>query len=540
MSAGLFPANRPGPLVRLLLGALLVAALLWLGLDLLFSRRVEHLVGRQAMAHLEEFARYDRLRFDRAVRSRLDFARLAAGRGPAAAAVAAILRRQPAALREAADGSAWLMSSGDLGIFPLTDYVLVMDGDGRPREVDDVGGRAAPPALLAIGRRDVALAARRPLMAVLDGAPFLLSAAAVGETGGTLVLASRLDSHFLATTLGQPLSDRVSLLRRGGDGMVLASSAPERVAPGVPFQPDGAWLTAGKTVFDIGPADRPVSFVTLVPHSEVVDATGALLRLERSQRTMMAAAMSAVLLAVLAVLALRLRRLTGQLAQVTEDNFVVGGGSPRRGDDLVALQREVERLAGAVASSREALKVETADRIRLLSEQMAVRGEVERLRLLQAVTERLGIGVVVIREDGPECENEVMRALAARSGGVEPFIAAKVRGEDEVRLDGRVFELSLAREIDPGMLLVRDVTEQRQSEEAVRSFALFPAQIPIRCCGWMGAAAWSTPTTPRPRCCGIGEPRSAAGCPRPGATRLPRSWRTAGCARSRRRWAATS
>ncbi len=72
---------RPGLLVRLVVGGTAVACMLWYGLDLLISRHIGRLAEQQAVAHLQEGARFDRVRFERALAAQRIFARLAAGQG---------------------------------------------------------------------------------------------------------------------------------------------------------------------------------------------------------------------------------------------------------------------------------------------------------------------------------------------------------------------------------------------------------------------------------------------------------------------------
>jgi signal transduction histidine kinase len=110
----------------------------------------------------------------------------------------------------------------------------------------------------------------------------------------------------------------------------------------------------------------------------------------------------------------------------------------------------------------QALACETAERVRLATQRVEVRAESERLRLLQGITELMGIGVIRIGIDGPVAENAVMAAFAGIAKGLEPFLTARTRGEDTLEVGegaaARIFKITLAGAIEAGMILVEDVT----------------------------------------------------------------------------------
>ncbi|MBC7905422.1 MAG: hypothetical protein H7Y60_01580 [Rhodospirillaceae bacterium] len=114
---------------------------------------------------------------------------------------------------------------------------------------------------------------------------------------------------------------------------------------------------------------------------------------------------------------------------------------------------------------------------RMVPERLATdSNQAERLRLLQLVTDSLGVGIIRMTAAGPVAENAVMADFAAHCGGLAPFLG----GCGDLKLnDGygslRVFEV---RAIEPGQTMVSDVTERRGVEEALQSVALFPAQNP--------------------------------------------------------------
>ncbi|CAA7625943.1 ATP-binding protein [Magnetospirillum sp. UT-4] len=474
---------RYGILPRLLVGGALVGVLLWAVMDFRHSARIEAMVDADLEVQIEDMARRDRLAFEAGLGSHFTLARLIGGSRAAARHVEAVLRAGEGS-RTLHGEPAWLPPSADRGAFPPIDFVAVIAPDWTTHEVVALSGVPTLDDLWRPDRRQLRTAMDHAHLMRLDGVVHIVSAASAGESGGLLVLGSRLDSRFLSTThgLGEG-ADHVVAVSDGAAGRVLASSAPALVVPGTEIAELGrAWLIAGMEFFGYGSSDVVASFATLVPKALIQGRALPILSLERSQRLVLAGALAVLFLAVLAVFALRLRLLTRQVAEVTRSVF---GVSPQvaPGDELHSLLAQVEALTDEVVGSRDALAREGAERLRLATEQMNTRTEIERLRLLQAVTDLMGVGVIRLTEEGPAPENAVMAAFATECGGLDAFLQAKTRGLDEVALPTRVggeriFELRTGSAVDPGLLLVTDVTERRRTERAVASFALFPAQNP--------------------------------------------------------------
>ncbi|MBI5163498.1 MAG: HAMP domain-containing histidine kinase [Magnetospirillum sp.] len=105
-------------------------------------------------------------------------------------------------------------------------------------------------------------------------------------------------------------------------------------------------------------------------------------------------------------------------------------------------------------------------------------------RVLNAITDMLGVGVIHIAESGPVAANEAMGRFATLGGGIDRFVTAKIQGVTELSIPDaeggrRVFAISHAQGFGPALLLVEDVTERRQAEETLASVALFPGQNPF-------------------------------------------------------------
>ncbi|HSV30265.1 MAG TPA: hypothetical protein VLL76_11940, partial [Candidatus Omnitrophota bacterium] len=88
-------AARWGLAPRLILGGTVVAMLVWGGLDLIHSRRIETVVRAELTHQLQDDAHLDRLRFDASVRGHFAYVRMLAS-NQAVAAHAGLALARPA------------------------------------------------------------------------------------------------------------------------------------------------------------------------------------------------------------------------------------------------------------------------------------------------------------------------------------------------------------------------------------------------------------------------------------------------------------
>ena len=364
-------------------------------------------------------------------------------------------------------------------------YLAVVDGQGRARTI--LSQSPAPPssALHSFLGTIPANADHRAIVQRLEREVYVVGVHAITDSPARLVVFFNWDR---ALTAGDP-----GVVSHGAHAVAIAdmflnqiaaSGDPERVDPGVSLSElERDWLLVAEELPDHGGVDFLPAFVSLVPKSHVDALAGPLLRQEREQRTVQAITLFGFFLVVMRVLGARLRHVIDRMASVT--GSITGLPEPtfRGGDEMQGLVERVEVLATEVRRSRIALEQEAAEKLLLHDEQMQVREENARLRLLQAVTDLLRVGILRIHRGVPLIQNKAMDEFAQVCGGISLFVDGKARGDGElvVRLaDGgeRIFELQSADAVDQGMILVTDVTEQRRAEQMIHSLALFPAQSP--------------------------------------------------------------
>ena len=461
---------------------------LWWALDFLHDRELAEVVDHQLELRLEQKAERDNLRIDTLLRAHQTLTTLLAQSEGARREVAAVQADRSAESRIVNGEPSWLTQFGDRRMFPPTSIVVMSDGAGQSRRIWRVDGAVVPAGLdAALQLMPIKTGAD---IILVNGVPMMVSSAPLVTGGlpsgaqGRLMLISQINSQFLITTLGHYL-DRgfVLAVSEAQFGRILASSNPSLVPVGAILgEQSSQYLASSPNLIGRNAEGFGVVFTSMLSRDRRVAMAEPIVRSELRHRIALALITFVLFLGCLTYMAVRIRRARARIASLGRRVFAPSAQIDSGGDELADLEGEVEHLVKEVEHARTALAAEEDVRTRLLTEQLALETENERLILLQAVTEEMGVGVVRIGPDGPISENAIMGRFAESAGGLEPFIRARTRGEGHITVgDGagqRVFEVLLARQIDAGLLLIRDVTEQRQAEAAIHTFAQFPSQNP--------------------------------------------------------------
>lgn len=461
---------------------MLVSGLLWFALDMMHSASIDNIVHANIASQLRRQAEMGTARFRTTLMNYFNATTLLAASRPVADQVAQAVA-QP-------DGPGVVRPMSALGVLadPLerseVSLVTLIDGQGRMLRSFGNQDSMPPPGLDAFLRAIPVNAAHRSIVQQLGGQVYVICVLQVPETVARVVLLAHWDAKLIARSQGMLVADQqMAAIADIFHGTVAASGDPVQVPPGMPLSElENNWLSIVHEFPDHGGRDFLPAFVTLVPRSYVDQLAGPLLRQEREQRTMLAATLIGLLLVVMGMLGTRLRRVIDRMAVIT--GTVTGLPAPmfRGGDEMRALIRQVEVLATEVKRSRYALEQEVEEKLRLGEEQAQVREENSRLRLLQAVTDLLKVGVLRVQHDVPLIQNKAMDDFAQLCGGLDAFVDSEARRNGELVVPlaegNRIFSLHSADKVAEGMILVTDITERRRAEQMIHSLALFPAQCP--------------------------------------------------------------
>lgn len=285
----------------------------------------------------------------------------------------------------------WLPKSSVLrGMIPLR-YVLLMDLDGRVREVFRGQLEPPPPALLDPASLLNQLSHGQPFITSVDGTLFLITSESVlgrkGQPKALLMLASPLDGTFLANSqgLGGQYAGIVALLE-GSQQRIIASNKPQIAPPGVPLeQLLGSYLVAGQSFFDYGASDLLLQMITLVSSDSFDSLTHSILQAERQQRLIGASVLIGVCLAILLWVTHTIRLVTHEIMEFSKNVLGSQPEQSRKRDELSILRERFHSLTHEIIFTRDILHAELEER---------KRAEMEIRKLSQAV-EQSPAGVMI-------------------------------------------------------------------------------------------------------------------------------------------------
>ncbi len=402
--------------LKALLATLLVGMTSWVVLDhwqtnhlqAIFQERVKELVGEKTEINRVVFDQHVKMHYQAvnllaAQRNLLDYLEQRGGvkQSHSAAPPGEVLQATEPVRSSSAqaytqiifhnDPPPWLPKASVLrGMIPLR-YVLLMDLDGRVREVFRGQLEPPPPALLDPTSLLSQLSHGQPFITSVDGTLFLLTSESVlgreGQPKALLMLANPLDSVFLANSqgLGGQYAGIVALLE-GSQQRIIASNKPQIAPPGAPLeQLLGSYLVAGQSFFDYGASDLLLQMITLVSSESFDSLTHSILQAERQQRLIGASVLILVCLAILLWVTHAIRQMTREIMDFSRN---VLGSQPMESchrDELFMLRERFHSLTREIVQTRDSLHAELAER---------KRAEMEVRKLSQAV-EQSPAGVMI-------------------------------------------------------------------------------------------------------------------------------------------------
>ncbi|GEM_PF-5398376 len=361
--------------IRVLALGVTAGLLLWLVMDRVQTSSIRQVLLDDAVERLDIRANRDRLRLDARVRSHHGYVTLLAGQSVAQAELLADIARNEAAPQVIEGAPRWLPNRSLRRLFAQPDVLLVLDAADKVRTLYRLRDIPLPEPLAAPERRLLMQVEAEPTINFFEGRLYLMAAAPFGANGGDsaagrLVGLALIDSEFLRQAQGAFLDETgITALVAGEPQRVLASSDPDLAPPGTTLDSlRPAYLVTGKGFLDYGFSRAQAGFLTLVARDRVTALTQPVLALERTHRTVLAAAIGGFFFVILVVVVIRLRRLTHRVASFIEQAFGVAAKRQGSGDELVELENQVQLLTSEVLMSRTALEAEAHQRLQLLSD----------------------------------------------------------------------------------------------------------------------------------------------------------------------------
>ncbi len=353
----------PMPLMSVIIG-LFCGLLVWGVLDQVQPRALRSIFAEELQTRLDQQARETLIRFDNYVLAHTSTARLLANHRQLADYLEPIYWYRvdgdlPTIYRESPP---WLPGSSLWQSLIRPSHILLLDNEGRTREVYPLGERSLPAELAGPG--ELSLGGRKPraTLNILGGRLYLLVSEpaedATGTEMGFLMLVVPLDEQFLVASQQGISSNGVLVgILDADEQRFLASSDQSRLHPHQPLSAvEADFLVTSQSFSDYEDTTLNLQFATLVPRSVVEAMRDRVAGLERRQRLVTAFTFMSVFTVVFFLLSERLNKILQRISRFSQR--ALGSKQPviERGNQLFVLEDWIHQFIQLVRDTREEMR----------------------------------------------------------------------------------------------------------------------------------------------------------------------------------------
>ncbi len=498
------------PLMSVMIG-LFCGLVVWGMLDQVQPQALRSIFAEELKTRLNQQARETLIRFDNYVLAHTSTARLLANHRQLANYLEPIYwfkgdKDQPKQYRSTPP---WLPSSTLWQSLVRPSHILLLDSDGRTREIYQLGDRPLPAELA--GTTELLFSERRvqASLTTLGDRPYLLISETAEDATGTemgfLMLVAPIDEQFLAASQQGVSSNGVLVgILEADEQRFLASSDQARLPPQKRLsEVENDFLVTAQSFSEYEGSTLNLQFATLVPHSVVEAMRDRVASLERRQRLVAAFTFVSVFTLVFYLLSERLNKILQRISRFSQR--ALGSKQPvmERGNQLFVLEDWIRQFIQLVRDTREEMRqqhetemhesemlkqaiMETAlDSIITIDRQGVIIefNPTAEQTFGYARTEALGevfADLIFNHESRPEFSRLMADVLSSRDQHPD-----EMRHElTAVKRDGAAFPVELA--IKPIRLKNRlaftiymhDISNRRRIELEIRSLAKFASESP--------------------------------------------------------------
>lgn len=386
---------------------------------------------------------------------------------------------------------AWMPERSLLRAFFHARFALLLDGHDQVREIYYHYTRTPdillPQQLLHPDALMRKLSHTQSYMTEMNGVPYILSAQPrmrLNVKVATLLLATPVDSRFLAGAREQRDSTTIMALLNLDNGKVVASSDQRQIPKGASLDSlRKDYLMIGKSFFDYGASDLRLQFSSFLATSRADEMADRILSKSSHQRILLILTFITISSLLMMWVSRRVKALSRKVNHASNELFGGSRHSTSRGDELDRLEQDFLHFKEELTSARRCLDEQTQEKLTLSKQVAEGQQRARELWSLQSVTETLQIGIILDSREGLVAFNPLMERFAEECNGLEPFLLEETTGGEERLLldrDGnrRFFEITRHHALGNNGLLVRDISRQKQAEEERRIFASFPGLNP--------------------------------------------------------------
>ncbi|MCB2263714.1 MAG: PAS domain S-box protein [Candidatus Thiosymbion ectosymbiont of Robbea hypermnestra] len=362
------------PVLSILVGVL-VGLAVWAVLDRIQGRAIKKIADRELQAQLDQRARESLIRFDQYLRNYATTVRLLANHRSLAEYLEPLFwsprdEFEPVVYRKTPPP--WLTDFIARSALPAPSHILLVDTQGRIREMYQSGGAALPQEPgWSEGTKFMDAGKVPAVIARLDERPYLLVSDVAEDMGGyrmgRLIAVVPIDAEFLAASQRGLSSGRAAVALVDIDEQrILASIAPESLPPDTRLS---AWrdtyLIRTQSLPEYEDTDWNFLFATFIPHQVVERMSGRVRNFERQQRVRAALAYILVFTLVIYLVSARLNRILKRMAGFSRRALGIEQPGFRRGaNQLILLEEWMRHFVRLVLEAREEMNRRHASEMR--------------------------------------------------------------------------------------------------------------------------------------------------------------------------------
>ena len=351
--------------MKMVLLTFIVGISAWAVLDYFQTRTVKSIFLTQLKERLNLESQEDRIRFDNYIKAHHQSIKLIASQKKVIDYIGIQDWTNTSEVTFHRRPPQWMPKTSVLRSLVQIRHALLLDGEGRTREVYQSVPEPLPKALLHPTDILRQLTHHQAFMTSIDGKPFLVTSESLRDSRGkvltTLMLASPLDDEFLIASQG-PYHGRIFALLTfalvtGEKPRILVSTKGKQLPSGTLLGDiEDRFLVTGKSLFDYGASDLLLGFASFISKEKVESLAHSVISRDRQQRAITVFILISAFALIMFWITKRIRQLSAHVSDFTEK---VLHGKPQRladGDEMDRLEDRFQRLTEEVVTSQEIIR----------------------------------------------------------------------------------------------------------------------------------------------------------------------------------------
>jgi len=346
---------------KMLLLTAVVSLVIWAVTDAIQTRSLKTIFQQELSERFSLQAEEQRVRFDRYVKGHHKVVRLFAGSDALQRYIAKPGWDRRREIKVHRNPPPWLPRLSVMRNFVQPRCVLLLDANGRVREVYSTNSRKEPKELLNPSEMLLTLTRNQGFLTSLDSNPYLIAShyveGANGKTRAILMLASPLDEQFLSASQGASISyTGVIALLGETDPVIMASSNQALIPPGTHLDNlKEDYLVVGQGFFDYGATDIVIKLVSFISTEKVMQLTHEVLDTERRLRSISVLVFISAFVLLMYLVTRRIQRLSTRVVDFSQ-TMELQQPPVSSGDQIAELEERFQKLANAVRSETAQLE----------------------------------------------------------------------------------------------------------------------------------------------------------------------------------------